>query len=229
MKSIHNKSFPGESKQYRDVRNELLKAEMKLRKQTEEVAALRRKLPIGGKIKEDYVFEEMDKKTGKIKQTKLSELFEKEKDSLIIYNFMYPPENERPCASCTLIIDGIEGTALNINDRTNFVMVARSPIKKVMKWAKSKGWKSVRILSSYNNTYNSDYFGELEDGAQMPMLNVFRKKVKNITHFYGTELLYVPPEKGQDPRHVDSITPLWNLFDLLPEGRGKDWYPKHLS
>jgi predicted dithiol-disulfide oxidoreductase (DUF899 family) len=36
----------------------------------------------------------------------------------------------------------------------------------------------------------------------------------------------VKGEAGQDPRHVDMLWPLWNLLDLTPEGRGKDWYPK---
>lgn len=227
MKKLHSKSFPGESSKYREARNALLKAEIKLRKHTEEVAALRRKLPAGGKLKEDYIFEEMDRKTGKINQVKFSDLFREGKNSLIVYSYMFAPDQEKPCPSCTSIIDGINGMVLNVNDRTNFVMIAKAPIKKVMKWAKAKGWNSVRILSSFNNTYNLDYFAELEDGAQMPMLNVFRKKGNTISHFYGTELLYTSPEKGQDPRHVDDIWPLWNLFDLLPEGRGKDWYPKH--
>jgi predicted dithiol-disulfide oxidoreductase (DUF899 family) len=47
-----------------------------------------------------------------------------------------------------------------------------------------------------------------------------------IRHFWGSELLYAPSEPGQDPRHGDTIDPLWNLFDLTPEGRGTDWYPE---
>ena len=61
---------------------------------------------------------------------------------------------------------------------------------------------------------------------QWPMLNVFRKTNEGIFHFYATELLLAPLDKGQDGRHVDSIWPLWNLFDLIPEGRGTGWYPK---
>lgn len=175
MKKLHDKRFPNESPKYRDARNELLKAEMKLRKQTEAVAELRRKLPSGGKLKEDYTFDEFDPKTGKIKQTKLSELFG-DKDTLIVYSFMYPPENERPCASCTSIIDGINGMVFNVNERVSFVMVAKAPVKKLAKWAKSKNWKYVRMLSSFNNTYNLDYFGENEKGEQMPILNVFTKR-----------------------------------------------------
>ena len=68
--------------------------------------------------------------------------------------------------------------------------------------------------------------GFAEDGDQLPALNVFTRSDRRIHHFYNTELLYVPPEPGQDGRHVDMIWPLWNLFDLTPEGRGEDWYPK---
>ena len=45
-------------------------------------------------------------------------------------------------------------------------------------------------------------------------------------HTYATELLFAPPDRGQDGRHVDSFWPLWNLFDLTPEGRGTNWYPR---
>jgi predicted dithiol-disulfide oxidoreductase (DUF899 family) len=47
-----------------------------------------------------------------------------------------------------------------------------------------------------------------------------------VRHFWGSELLYAPAEPGQDPRHGDTLEPLWNLFDLTPEGRGADWYPE---
>jgi predicted dithiol-disulfide oxidoreductase (DUF899 family) len=53
MKNYHNKKFPGESDSYREARNELLEAEMNLRRQTEEVAALRRSLSNSAKVKED--------------------------------------------------------------------------------------------------------------------------------------------------------------------------------
>ncbi len=56
--------------------------------------------------------------------------------------------------------------------------------------------------------------------------NVFRREGEVIRHFWGSELLDAPTEPGQDPRHVDSIDPQWNLFDFTPEGRGTDWYPE---
>jgi len=60
----------------------------------------------------------------------------------------------------------------------------------------------------------------------MPSLNVFVRRAGRIHHFYQTELMFAPPDPGQDPRHVDPYWPLWNLFDLTPEGRGEKWYPK---
>jgi predicted dithiol-disulfide oxidoreductase (DUF899 family) len=225
MKNYHDKKFPGENNAYREARNELLEAEVNLRRQIEEVNALRRKLPNGAKVKEDYVFEEKDE-LGKIRHTKLSQLFEKGKDSLIIYSFMFGPKNETPCTSCTSILDGLNGMIFHAEQRANIAVVARTSIDKLTAWAEGRGWNNLRLLSSSGNTYNIDYFGEDEKGNQLPILNVFRKTSDGIFHFYATELLFAPSEKGQNGRHVDSIWPLWNLFDYLPEGRGTDWYPK---
>lgn len=73
---------------------------------------------------------------------------------------------------------------------------------------------------------NADYFAETAAGAQLPAINVFRKTNDGILHFYNAEMLYAPSEPGQNPRHVDLIWPLWNLFDLTPDGRGTDWFPR---
>ena len=225
MKNYHDKRFPNESEAYRNARNKLLESEIDLRRQTEAVASMRRSLPGGGKLKEDYVFEEMDEK-GNIKQTKLSELFEPGKDSLIIYNFMFSPKNEKPCNMCNSIIDGINGMVFHAEQRVNIAIVAKTSIEKLMQWAQGRGWKNVHLLSSLKNSYNADYFGEDEKQNQWPMLNVFRKTDEGIFHYYATELLFAPADEGQNGRHVDSIWPLWNLFDLIPEGRGTNWYPK---
>jgi predicted dithiol-disulfide oxidoreductase (DUF899 family) len=225
MEKLHDKRFPGESAEYREARNKLLEAEIKLRRQIEEVAALRRKLPMGGKVKEDYVFEELDS-SGQVKHTKLSELFKPGKDTLIVYSYMYAPDAEKPCTSCTSIMDGINGMVLHVTDRVNFVSISRAPIQKFKKFGEGRGWDNLRMLSSEKNSYNTDYFAESSRESQLPMMNVFHKTPEGIFHFTGTELLYVKSEDGQNGRHVDMIWPLWNLFDYTPEGRGTDWYPK---
>jgi len=210
--------FPNESKAYRSARNKLLRAEIALRKKTEAVAALRRKLPAGGEVAQDYVF---DSEKGPLR---LSQLFERG-DTLVAYSFMYSPKMVKACPMCTSMLDGLNGNAQHIAQRTNLVVIAKSPLARIREYARGRGWSNLRLLSSENNSYNRDYFGESADGSQMPILNVFRKG-KTIRHCYATELLFAKSAPGQNARHVDPLWPLWNLLDFTPEGRGSDWYPK---
>lgn len=225
---LHAVRFPNESPGYRAARNELLEAEIRLRQRIEQVAALRRKLPLGGAAKEDYVFEEGETMLSGhpvARRVRLSELFG-EHDSLVVYNFMYGPDMQQPCPMCASILDSLDGAAPHIGQRTSLVVVARSPIARIRQLALSRGWRRLRFLSSSQNDYNRDYHGETADGAQMPMLNVFVRRNGKVHHFTGTELLYAPRESGQGHRHVDLIWPLWNVLDLTPEGRGTDWTPQ---
>jgi predicted dithiol-disulfide oxidoreductase (DUF899 family) len=226
--ALHSARFPGENDQYRAARDELLRAEIELRKQLEAVAALRRQLPLGGPLKEDYLFDEGGtdlEDLGAVEQVRLSELFSEGKDSLILYSFMYGPQMQQACPSCTSILDGLNGSAPHVFQRANFAVIAKSPIRRVREFARERGWRNLRLLSSANNSYNADYHGETPDGQQIPSLNVFVRREGRIHHFYNTELLFAPRNPGEDPRHVDLIWPVWSLFDLLPEGRGTDWRP----
>jgi predicted dithiol-disulfide oxidoreductase (DUF899 family) len=212
--------FPGESRAYRTARDKLLDAELKLRKQVEQVAALRRKLPLGGEAPEDYEFEEDANKV------RLSQLFARGKDSLILYSFMYGPKMEKPCPMCTAFLDSLDGAAPHVMQRANLAVIAKSPIARIREFARSRGWRNLRLLSSAGNTYNREYHGESPDGSQMPSLNVFVRRGDALRHFFHTELLFAKAQKGQDSRHIDMAWPLWNLLDFTPEGRGSDWYPK---
>jgi predicted dithiol-disulfide oxidoreductase (DUF899 family) len=213
--------FPNESKPYRAARKRLLRAEIALRRQVEKVAALRRKLPAGGKVPQDYLFEEGEP----ARRVKLSELFG-DRDTLVAYSFMYGPNMAKACPMCTSMLDGLNGNAPHIAQRTNLVVIAKSPIARVLEFARGRGWSNLRLLSSAGNDYSRDYLGETPDGAQLPMLNVFVRRKGAIRHFYGTELLFAKAEPGQNNRHVDMLWPLWNLLDVTPEGRGRDWYPQ---
>ena len=226
--ALHQERFPGESRAYRAARNELLKAEMELRKRTESVAALRRKLPPGGPVPEDYEFEEgaadlADTET--VRRVKMSELFPRDA-SLVVYSYMYGPAMATACPSCTSILDGLNGTVAHAGQRINVVVVAKSPIQRIRAIARERGWRNLRLLSSAGNSYNRDYHGEDAKGSQTPALNVFTRKDGRIHHAWCSELMFAPGGPGQDPRHVDVIWPLWNLFDFTPEGRGTDWRPK---
>ena len=221
--------FPNETEAYRQQRNELLEAEKRMRRELETLAALRRQLPMGGQLKEDYVFDEGAKDIstkGETKQTHFSELFETGKPNLIVYNFMFNPANETPCPACNCFMDSLNGLAPHLRSHLNLVLVAKAPIDQFREWAKGRGWQNHRLLSSFNNTYNKDYGGEDEEGSQLPAINVFQKNDEGIFHFYNTELLYEETEPEQHPRHADLLWPVWNFLDLTPEGR-KDYFPKY--
>ena len=224
-KAISAVSYPGETPAYRRARDKLLKAEMELRRHTEAVAVQRRKLPQGGELLEDYLFEESDK-AGGVRSVRISELFAPDKHTLVLYNFMFGPAMQRACPSCTAMLDALDGNAKHISQRVNLAVVARSPLPRILSHARDRGWYGLRFLSSAGNSYNRDYHGEDAKGSQQPMLNVFVKRGDTIRHFWGSEIAFAPPEKGQDSRHVDFLFPLWSVFDITPDGRGKDWHPR---
>jgi predicted dithiol-disulfide oxidoreductase (DUF899 family) len=240
MEEAMELTFPGESPQYRAARDRLLEQEIELRRQMEAVAVARRALPPGGLVAADYLFESAGA-NGEPTRVRLSELFAPGKDSLVVYSLMFPrdpgdqrpnadagetsrlPLIEAPCPSCTALLDQLEGAAEHVDPRINLVVVAKAPIARVLTFAKERGWRRLRLLSSATNTYNRDYHGEDADGVQRPMLNVFSRDGTTIRHFWGSEMLYAPTDPGQDPRHVGTIEPTWNLFDLTREGRKEDW------
>lgn len=223
---MHEHRFPKESPAYRDARNRLLEAEIDLRRNVERVAGLRRELPPGGEVPEDYVFEAGSVDRDETWPVRLSELFGPDHDTVILYSFMYGPDMERPCPACTSILDALDGTAPHVRDRVELGVVARSPIERIVDFARERGWRHHRLLSSAGNAYNRAYYGESEDGDQWPSLNVFVRRDGRVHHWWHSELLFAGREAGQEPRHVDMIWPLWNLLDLTPEGRGVDWHPR---
>lgn len=225
--------FPGESREYRDERNRLLQAEIELRRAIERVAEQRRALPPGGVVPHDYRFE----KAGG-GEVRFSELFEPGKDTLVIYSFMFPrwsgdtrpgpadgetarlPLAETPCASCTSILDSLDGAAPHLAQLLNLAVVAKSHPDRIERFARERGWRNLRLLSSRSNTYNHDYQAETPEGEQRPILNVFVRDGNLFRHSWATELMFAPRDEGEEPRHVDSIWPIWNVLDMTPEGRG---------
>jgi predicted dithiol-disulfide oxidoreductase (DUF899 family) len=233
-------TFPGESPGYRAARDRLLEQEIELRRAMEAVAAARRELPAGGVVPEDYVFQGASAE-GTPTDMRLSELFAPGKDSLVIYSFMFPrdPSDERPgpaggetallplaegpCPGCVAFLDQLDGAAEHATEQLNLAVVAKAPLPRLLTFAGERGWRRLRLLSSATNTYNRDYHAETAEGHQRPMLTVFHRDVDAIHHFWSSELFYAPWDPGQDPRHVGTLEPLWNLFDLTPEGRPADW------
>ena len=185
-------SFPGDSASYRVARDRLLEQEIELRRAMESVAEARRHLPPGGLVPEDYVFEGAGPDGGSAK-VRLSELFASSKDSLVIYNFMFPrfPQDTRPglkggttarlkleegpCPSCTALLDQLDGATDHVGQRVNFVVIAKAPLPRLLAFAQERGWRRLRLLSAAGNNFKRDYHAETAEGFQLPMLNVFRR------------------------------------------------------
>ena len=209
--SQHDMRLPNETDEYRSARDQLLEAEMALRDQIEEVAALRRSLPLGGAA-ENYVFD------GVHGPVTLSDLFGRH-DTLIVYGFMFGAGAEAPCPMCSAFMDSLNGQLKHINQRAALAVVARNDIEPLQRLFEARGWRDVPFVSAANNAFPTDYHTEMPNGAQVPMCNVFVKRDGDIRHFWTSEMFFAP--SSFHPRHVDMLWPLWHFFDITPEGRGE--------
>ena len=201
--------YPNESRAYREARDLLLKEEQELVEKVKAVAATRRSLPPGGQLKEDYVFQWAN--DGKVGQrVKFSELFA-DKTTLLLYSFMFGPNWDNPCPSCTSLVDGFDRSSYQVGQDAAFVAIAKAPAERINAWARQRGWSQIALVSGFESPYQADYKCQGDsDDMQLPVMHVFRKQNGNILHFWGTESM---------SNHLDTVWPYWNLMDFTPEGR----------
>jgi predicted dithiol-disulfide oxidoreductase (DUF899 family) len=206
--NMSERTFPNESKAYREARDALLKEEQELVDKVKSVAAKRRTLPLGGELKEDYVFQwANDGKVGK--PVRFAELFG-DKNSLLLYSWMFGPSWDHPCPSCTSLMDGFDRTWYSVSRNAAFAAIAKAPAAKINDWAKRRGWSQIPLVSGYDSSFQADYKCQESDDMQWPVMHVFRRLDGKVFHFWASEL---------PGNHVDTVWPYWNLFDFTPEGR----------
>lgn len=209
-------ALPNESAEYRAARDTLLAAEADLRSRVEDVAALRRTLPKGGQIPQDYAFRDLG---GNI--APISSLFG-DHDTLVVYSLMFGPKAKDPCPMCSAFLDGLTGQVAHLTRKTAFAVVAQNTPDALAALSRRMGWQDLPLYSALDTTYQKDYLAETEDGNQLPILNVFQRDAEGLHHFWSSELFFQPSD--WHPRHVDAAWPLWNILDLTPQGRG-DFVP----
>lgn len=216
--AAHNRArFPNESAEYRQARNALLAEEIELRRHLERVAEMRRRLPPGGEVAKTYRFES---EHGRVT---LADLFG-DRNTLIVYSYMFGPQREKPCPMCTSLMAAWEGKLPDIEQRVSLAMVARSPIERLLAAKKARGWTQLKVYSDSDGDFTHDYVsGGDED---VPGYTVFTRKDGTIRHFWSAEISNEMADPRQDPRDAPDPDPLWTLLDTTPEGRGGDWYPK---
>jgi predicted dithiol-disulfide oxidoreductase (DUF899 family) len=206
--TMSERRYPNESREYREARDQLLKDEQDLIAKVKAVAAKRRTLPPGGALKEDYVFQWASE--GKIGQeVKFSELFG-DKDTLLLYSFMFGPNWDKPCPSCTSLVDGFDRAWYSVSRNSAFAAIAKAPAHRINAWARQRGWSQIPLLSGSHSSYQTDYKCQESDDMQLPVMHVFRREGGNISHFWGTETM---------SNHVDTVWVYWNMMDFTPAGR----------
>lgn len=214
-------NLPNESPEYLLKREELRQAEIELMRQRERVAELRRGLPKGATI-QDYEFLEgpasLDDGDAPVTKVRLSELFTAPDRALVIYHFMFGKKQAKACPMCTAWIDGYNGVAHHLAQNVDFAIVAAADPSTLRAFARDRGWDRLRLLSGGESTFKSDLGSEDGEGGQDSMISVFtRENDGTLRHTYSGH-----PWLGKDikERGIDELTPIWNVLDLTPQGRG---------
>ena len=217
LAATNSAHFPNESAAYRAARNALLADEIELRRHVERVAAQRRKLPMGGEVPRDFEF------VSAAGAVRFSELFGA-KDTLMVYSMMFGPQRKAVCPVCTSFLTSWNGTAVNLRERVAMVVTARSPIERLEEYKQQRGLGNLRFVSDGSGEYTRMYVNA--DDADVPGFSVFVRRGGKVAHFYSGELSGAMADPGEDPRGAPDMDPLWLMLDLVPEGRGTDWYPQ---
>ncbi len=215
--ATNSRRHPNESAEYRRARQQLLTEEIELRRHAEQVAALRRDLPAGGEVPQDYRFVAEDGA-----EVSLTDLFG-DHDTLIVYSYMFGPQREAPCPMCTSMMGGLDHKISDIRQRVAIAFTARSSIERLVNAKKARGWIDLPVYSDERGDYTRDYVSA--DDADMPAYNVFTRRDGVLRHFWSDEIGFDMADPGQDPRSAVEMDPLWLLLDTVPEGRGTDWHP----
>ena len=204
-----------------EARKKLLIQEKEFTRLRDQLSRQRRELP-WVKIEKQYVFE------GPNGKETLADLFEG-RSQLVIYHFMYAPDWEEGCPSCSFWADNFNPIVIHLNHReVTFAAISRAPLEKLNAFKERMGW-SFKWVSSENNDFNYDYHvsfpagvpkEELEynysnlsfDTSDQPGVSVFYRDEKgNIYHTYSAY-----------SRGIDILNTAYNYLDLVPRGRDED-------
>jgi predicted dithiol-disulfide oxidoreductase (DUF899 family) len=208
-----------ESAEYRRARDELLGEEIELRRHIERVAQLRRTLPTGGEVIGDYRFE------GEKGLTDFAGLFG-DKQTLVLYCYMFGAKRERPCPMCTALLSSWDGQARDMQQRLAMAVIAGAPFDRLAAFKKERHWRHLPLYSDTNGHFIRDYGGIDKGGNDTAAIHVFTRRDGTVRHFWSGEMGGATADPGEDPRGAPDLMPMWTVFDMTPEGRDPHWYPK---
>jgi predicted dithiol-disulfide oxidoreductase (DUF899 family) len=226
----------GTREEWRAARLELLAAEKELTRRNDELAQQRRALP-WVRVEDDYTFATEDG------DATLGDLFGG-RSQLLVYHFMFDPDWDEGCPSCSAVTDGVAGSIPHLEHHdVAFVLVSRAPLEKLVAYRDRMGW-DVRWVSSFGSRFNYDFHGtidpavapveynykggaelEAQDDAwrgwsgEQPGMSAFARDGDDVFHTYSAYA-----------RGFDALWSLWQWLDRAPLGRDEgdlSWFHRH--
>jgi len=205
-----------------EARCKLLHEEKEFTRLRDQLSLKRRELP-WLKVDTEYLFE------GPEGRQSLSDLFE-DKSQLIVYHFMYGPDWEEGCPSCSFWADNFNGIDIHLRHRdANLVVVSRAGLDVLQAYKKRMGWE-FKWLSSLGSDFNYDYqvsftADQMEKGEMLYNFNTGNFPADEAP---GISVYYKSPE-GEIfhtyscyARGLDMLNGAYHYLDLLPKGRDED-------
>src|SRR5690348_17001149 len=207
------------------ARKELLAKEKKLTHDRDAIAAERRALP-WVKIEKNYVF---DSPSGK---KSLADLFDG-RSQLIIYHFMFGPDWNEGCPSCSFLMDHTDATLVHLAQRdVSFAAVSRAPLGKIEPFKKRMGWH-FNWVSSNGTDFNYDYHASFtpEQKAKgkvdynFDMVEFPSTEAPGISIFFKEKNGEVFHTYSSYARGTETVVSTYSYLNLVPKGRDEDHLP----
>jgi predicted dithiol-disulfide oxidoreductase (DUF899 family) len=211
-----------------EARKQLLAQEKQFTRQRDQLSAARRALP-WVRVTERYEFERARGKAT------LADLFDG-KSQLVVYHFMFGPDWEAGCKSCSFWADNFNGIVEHLRHRdVNLIAISRAPLAKLAAYEKRLGW-TFDWASSHGSTFNYDFgvsftpeqlaagevaynFGkEKTTSSELPGISVFHKQGNDVFHTYSCYA-----------RGLDMMNTAYHYLDLVPRGRDEANLPNTMA
>jgi predicted dithiol-disulfide oxidoreductase (DUF899 family) len=205
-------------------RIELLKREKEFTRLGDQLSAEKRKLP-WVRVTKEYVFDGQDGKES------LAELFSG-RSQLIVYHFMFGPEWEEGCPTCSLVADSFDSNIVHLAHRdVTLTVVSRARLSQVQAFKQRMGWR-FKWVSSYANDFNRDY-GVSFTSEEMAKGNCYNydtsgfpsDEAPGISVFYQNETGEIFHTYSSYARGPEFLIGVYSYLDLVPKGRDEGGLP----
>ena len=208
-------------KQWIDARKHLLREEKAFTRLRDRLSARRRSLP-WERVDKEYVFDGPDGKET------LPELFDGRRQ-LVVYHFMFAPEWDAGCPSCSFWADNFDDNIVHLAHRdVTMVAISRAPYRKLAAYETRMGWR-FKWLSSFANDFNFDYQVSFrpEELAKERALYNFKVQDPGDSDREGVSVFYKEQKGGvfhtysAYARGIDMLNTAYHYLDLVPKGRNE--------